>query len=223
MAMAWLRAVPLLILAVLPSLVNDSAFSELLTLSHFRWWPPMVLPVLIMGVLAGLRRKEGVPIQDAQRRMEPHHWRRKSDAIAAVIVAFFATVSLLEYFSVMTVNWYIWEAVIPWVFLEFVQSLTFEQGRSWSYRVLTHRIALEFGRISYTLYLMHVPFKLYVEWIYNAVNGVDCQSLDIDTAICSLWSYASVPLFIAVSIIGSFILNRSFEEPLRNWLRPARK
>ena len=89
--------------------------------------------------------------------------------------------------------------------------------------MLTHRITLEFGRISYTLYLMHKPFRYYIEWVYNEMNGVDCQHADSDTAACWRWNYASVPLYISVSITGSFILNRALEEPLRNWLRPARK
>lgn len=210
MAMAWCRVLTCLLLNTLSTLTEGSTFQIVLSASHWRWWPPMALPVFIMGVLAGLRRKEGRPTQDAQQRMEPLHWRRKTDVMAAVIVITFILLTPLEQWGVYKVHALIY-AVSPWIWLQFVQSLTFEEGTSWTYRVFTNRFALGFGRISYTLYLMHVPFRFYVKWIYRVISGVDCEK------------YLLRSLCIMVSIFGSFVLNRTLDEPMRRLLAPTRK
>ena len=163
MAMAWIRAVSGIVCQII-----GQEMSAPLYWWPTHWWPPMVLPVLIMGVLAGLRRKEGRPMQDAQQKMEPRHWKLQSDAMAAVILGFFVAMAVLDYLGVVAAKWTLWEAVVPWMWLQFVQSLTFEQGSSWTYKLLTHRVTLEFGRISYTLYLKCHVLSITLSTLYHS-------------------------------------------------------
>ena len=158
----------------------------------------MVLPVIVLGVLAGLLRKEGRSMTGIT--MEPGQWKQRSDVLSLVFIVFFFSWTVLNKFEYIVFPVELVEAVIPWWWMELVQSLTFEdaENHSMCYKAMTHKMWLKLGRISYSLYLIHQVVPSYIHWICDAGQV---------TASGKVWNAASIPLNIAVSIILAFILN----------------
>ena len=194
---------------------------------EWQWWPPMRLPVFVMGILAGLLRTDGLPVQAEQDEMRPSHWRKKSDQMAFSMIVFFVVVPAMRYFKWVVFKVKFVKIIMVWFQLQLIQSLTFEGGDSHSvcYQALTHGVTLEFGRISYALYLIHWPIRDYFQWMMAVVNDPNCEDwtqagecgegVDLDP-------WWSVPVLITASVFAAFILNRYFEEPLRKCLRPGK-
>ena len=122
---------------------------------------------------------------------------------------------------------------IAWWFLEFIWSLTCDNGQSIWYNLFTTKIALWLGKISYALYLIHEIFIFYIMWINYGYNPrPDCEYGSDDVDCEELWGEWNwkrlipmwcIPIVWAVSIPIAALLNTFFEEPLRKRLRPQKK
>merc|ERR1712241_15662 len=149
------------------------------------FWPPSRLPIFIMGVLAGLLRREGIPIIASQSGRNGKQWALNTDVTANALLIVFIAVTVLHnwpFESVISEPGFWMQLVLPWWMLQLVSSLTFEPevGKSRTYRILSHKCCLELGRISYALYLIHEPMRQYLCWIlYGVVTVPHCDSLDV--------------------------------------------
>ena len=124
------------------------------------------------------------------------------------------------------------QIIIAWWQLEFIWSLTCDDGKSICYRLLTMKCMVFLGRISYSLYLIHEVLIFYICWInygYRQRPDCDAESSDEcaekwnvynDHGLMPLWC---IPILWVVSFIVAILLNRFFEEPMRKWLRPKKK
>ena len=134
---------------------------------------------------------------------------------------------------------------IAFVALEWIVSLSFDDGTSITAKIFTSKMALFLGEISYPLYLFHEPFIQYLCWInYGDISKpqcefkaeLECEELDIDCGydtvdpckveweewqnkrLIPVWN---VPIVVVVSLLAAVMLNRFIEEPLRKKLRPS--
>ena len=213
------------------------------------YWPPSRLPVFIMGVFAGLLRNEGHPIWANQQTWTLQNWKQWSDGLALLFTISFLIVGVVENFRVengepISENiradvgdiglGRVWmQLAIAWLALQFIVSLTLDEGISRISKMLTSRVALECGRIGYAVYLVHMPVHQYLQWmIYGALTEPACNE-DTDGNECEdqwgewrnfrlipIWC---VPVVCIVSIILSVMLNRWVEEPMRKMLRPPKE
>merc|ERR1711951_144199 len=99
--------------------------------------------------------------------------------------------------------------VVAWWVMEFIISLTFEDD-SFVSKLLTSKLALYLGRISYAVYLIHLPVHQYISYIAYGES---------DDIYIPIWC---IPIMWSISIILCILLNRFIEEPLRKKLRPSR-
>ena len=220
------------------------------------FWPPTRLPVFFMGVFAGLLRNEGHPIWAKQQLWTLQNWKKWSDGLALLFTISFLIVGVVENWEpgseliIGTVGMVgsngVWmQMSIAWLALQFIVSLTFDEGTSLISKMLTSRVALECGRIGYAVYLVHEPIRLYLLWmiygeftkptcIWQAADGKECDNEWeewLDSVHCSIGDFNTnmvcliptwcVPVVWIVSIVLSVILNRCVEEPMRNVLRPT--
>merc|ERR1711879_689651 len=139
--------------------------------------------------------------------------------MGALWVAFFVAMSVIVNvlgigltggnFEVALTQW-----VVAWWAMEFIISLTFED-ESFVSKLLTSKVALFLGRISYGVYLIHIPVHLYLSYVfYGAVNYAELEF------VIPMWC---VPVMWLISVILGILLNRYIEEPLRKMLRPLRE
>ena len=198
------------------------------------FWPPSRLPVFIMGVIAGLLRSDGLGMRKSQNHWTQKKWIISANLNGGIMVALYVVL------SVITIVWVdiganIWVQLgYAYSQLEFIYALTFEGGESRVYKILTSRIALWLGRISYALYLIHEPFIQYICWIvYGNIKapGCDYDDEDEDNPCNASWDEYNnkrlmpiwcIPILWIVSIIVAILLNRLIEEPMRKVLRPKR-
>merc|ERR1711972_527357 len=134
--------------------------------------------------------------------------------MGALWVVFFAVISVIVNwlriglptgnFQVALSQWF-----VAWWAMEFIISLTFEDD-SFVSKLLTSKMALYLGRISYAVYLIHLPVHQYISYIAYG---------DSDDIYIPIWC---IPIMWIISIILGILLNRFIEEPLRKRLRPSR-
>merc|ERR1719334_2904890 len=134
-------------------------------------WPPARLPQFIMGVLAGLLRNEGLGMRAGHSSWTTKQWSKCSNIMGALWVVFFVVISVIvnllriglstgtSNFEVALIQW-----VVAWWAMEFIITLTFEDD-SFVSKVLTSKLALFLGRISYAVYLIHLPVHQYISYI----------------------------------------------------------
>ena len=205
-------------------------------------WPPSRLPVFIMGVLAGLLRIEGLPMMQRQLEWTQQVWKQCSDRLILLFSISFLIVGVVENIKatedimflgvpVFRVSALWMQCGIVWFAMHFIVSLTFDEGTSRISNLLTSRVALQCGRISYAVYLVHEPFRQYLCWMnYGAITRPTCD-WELDDEQCKdewreygdlrripMWC---VPVVWIVSISVSLVLNRWVEEPVRKRLRPS--
>merc|ERR1711874_446447 len=101
--------------------------------------------------------------------------------------------------------------VVAWWAMEFIISLTFEDESLVS-KLLSSKLAVYLGRISYGVYLIHFPVHQYISYIAYGESAAESLYIPI-------WC---IPVVWIISIILGILLNRCIEEPLRKTLRPAR-
>merc|ERR1719242_1430138 len=184
------------------------------------FWPVARLPQFIMGVLAGLLRNEGLGMRHGHSLWSPKQWSKCSNIMAVSfvvsLVAIAVTANVLGIqladrsgdgtFYIVLIQY-----VVAWWAMEFVISLTFED-ESFASKLLSCKLAVYLGRISYGVYLIHMPVHQYISYI--AYGESSAESLYIP-----IWC---IPVVWIISIILGILLNRFIEEPLRKKLRPAR-
>ena len=164
-------------------------------------------------------------------------WSKCSNILGGSCIVLLAVGSAIaSVFELGLVDQSIWiQYIITWWAMELIVSLTFENSSVVS-RVLSSKAALFLGRISYALYLVHMPVHQYLAYIiWTQQNGVAlipstvqtytmeeiAEHLDEIMAKTIIPSWAIIPMWIC-SIIFAILLNRFFEEPLQRRLRPAR-
>jgi len=193
-------------------LILCATFGDELDAINALWWPPLRLPLFVMGVCAGLLRIEGLPLQTAKEMWRARDWSEHCDVLSAVLFAFFVGFGALNGLGYIEIadndRWM--ELGIAWWWLQLIQALTFDEGASRIYKVLTSRVVLAVGRISYALYLVHQPVKHYFQWAQIECRGKDCRTFT---------PWWRLPLLSVVSIIAAVFLNRCVEEPMRKCLR----
>merc|ERR1719295_884943 len=133
------------------------------------FWPPARLSQFIMGVLAGLLRNEGLGMRSGHSSWNTKQWTKCSNIMGALWVVFFVVISVIVNllgigmptgnFQVALIQW-----VVAWWAMEFIISLTFEDD-SFVSKLLTSKVALYLGRISYGVYLIHLPVHQYISYI----------------------------------------------------------
>jgi len=147
------------------------------------FWPPSRLPVFVMGVLAGLLRKDGIPVIESQSTRTAEQWALQSDLSALSMLALLIGVTVLHnwpFESVLAEPGFWLQLVLPWWMLQMISALTFDEGKSRAYRLLSGKMAIELGRISYALYLIHEPLRQFLCWFINGTVTVPhCDSLDV--------------------------------------------
>ena len=173
-----------------------------------------------MGVLAGLLRNEGLGMRAKHSSWSPTQWSKCSNIMAVSFV-----VSLVAISSTANVlgiqlegpnsdgKFYIAliQYVVAWWAMEFIISLTFEDESVVS-KVLSSKLAVYLGRISYGVYLIHLPVHQYISYIAYGESAAESLYIPI-------WC---LPVMWSISIILGILLNRFIEEPLRKKLRPSR-
>lgn len=195
----------------------ENEWSEMFAFMISTMWAPSRLPVFIMGVLGGLLRNEGLSMREGHSTWTVQTWAKCSDLLAIGFVISFVVIGVIQN-AIFDLNAGLWmQLAIVWVALQFIVSLTFDEGTSWISKLLNSRLALAAGRISYALYLIHVPSLQYFGWIlYGSEYGAEEEFIEI----IPVWG---VPVLCIASVVVSIALNRLFEEPLRKRLRPSPK
>jgi len=216
----------------------------------FYSWPPSRLAVFVMGVLAGLLRSQGKPVRAVEAKiptllpipsrcwtptgvdkLTPEEWQSRSNWSFGIMLALFAVIAAVQHVQEMGAS--VWLQVsITWLQLQSISALTFEGNKSLTARLLTSNVALWLGRISYALYLVHLPFIQYIAWmLHGSIQQPNCDSLFEDADDCvsvEEWfgdekrdiPMYCVPIVWVGSVVMAFPLNRLFEEPMRKLLRP---
>merc|ERR1712141_7148 len=100
--------------------------------------------------------------------------------------------------------------VVAWWAMEFIISLTFEDESVVS-KVLSSKLAVYLGRISYGVYLIHMPVHQYISYIAYGESAAESMYIPI----------RCIPVMWTISIFLGILLNRFIEEPLRKMLRPT--
>merc|ERR1711951_270456 len=183
-------------------------------------WPPARLPQFIMGVLVGLLRNEGLGIRAGHSRWTTKQWSKCSNIMGALWVVFYVVISVIVNmlriglptgnFQVALIQWF-----VAWWAMEFIISLTFEND-SFVSKLLTSKLALYLGRISYGVYLIHFPVHQYISYIaYGESNLTEIEG----EFYIPIWC---IPIMWIISVILGILLNQFIEEPLRKKLRPSR-
>ena len=195
------------------------------------FWPVSRLPVFIMGLLGGLLRAEygSNSLSNCLRGKTVEQWQRRATWLGIWICVLFLVCGFIE--NLYHVGMALWlQFVIAWWFLEFIWSLTCDDGQSIWYWLFTTKLALYLGKISYALYLIHEVIIWYIMWIVYGYNPrPDC---DGETDCDKQWDRWNdrrsmpmwcIPILYVVAIPLSILLNKFVEEPMRKWLRPQKK
>jgi len=195
-------------------------------------WPPARLPVFVMGVLAGLLRREGEPVSASQKALTPEAWIGRTNVYFMSMLLLFGFVGVVENFAFDTGSAIWLQLSITWLQLQSISALTFEgsQSSSSAARLLTSKTALWLGRISYALYLVHEPLIQYIAWMLTGdLQQPNCEGQDTEDCVSvEEWLTSEeryipmycVPFVWVVSVAMAIVLNRAFEEPLRSRMRP---
>lgn len=126
-----------------------------------------------------------------------------------------------------------WQAVVPMVQLNIIVALTRDGGSSLASKTLLTPLSQYLGKLSMTLYLIHMPLMTYVSIMFHPGTVpvlMHCQNLDSlgeeqraaclsamnDAHIYPLWYTVIV---VALAIVLSEILYRLVEVPARKALR----
>ena len=205
--------------------LNDFAFNI------STMWPPSRLPIFIMGILCGLLRNNGYETRNSLINYTKQDWNRYCNYLCLGLNLALIIGVIVEAVTNGVVNIELWlQLIIVWFQMEFVYSLTCCDGIT--YKILTNKLCIFFGRISYSLYLIHFPIIGYICFILNGKQSMpSCSYNDIDddpecndqwssflkNRLQPIWC---IPIHCVMSLIIAVILNRYFEEPLRKWLRP---
>merc|ERR550532_3166410 len=174
-----------------------------------------------MGVLSGLLRNEGLGMRHDHSSWSPKQWSKCSNIMAASFVVSLVAISItanvlgIQFFYCVdpVYKFYILliQYVVAWWAMEFIISLTFED-ESFASKLLSSKLAVYLGRISYGVYLIHMPVHQYISYIAYGESAAESLYIPI-------WC---IPVMWSISIILGILLNRFIEEPLRKKLRPAR-
>ena len=206
----------------------------------FYWatfWPVARLPVFLMGILAGLLRVENYyeEFLTSVRKWERINWNKMCDMLAIIFILIFVAGSIIENITNGVTSFNYWlQLLLPWWQLELIYVLTKCDENCMTYKVLTSRLMLYLGRISYSLYLVHEPMIQYIELIVYGIQSEPTCDLDadIDNACQKEWDQYDdhrlmplycIPILWIAAIIAAILLNRFFEEPMRKLLRPKKK
>merc|ERR1719242_2829206 len=180
------------------------------------YWPVVRLPQFIMGVLAGLLRNEGLGMRAGHSNWTTKQWSKCSNIMGALLVVGLVVLSVIVNvlrMETVDIAVFLLQYAVAWWAMEFIISLTFE-GDSFVSKLLTSKVALSLGRISYGVYLIHIPVHLYLSYaIHGAVNYAELEF------VIPMWC---VPVMWIISVILGILLNRFIDEPLRKMLRPSR-
>merc|ERR1719295_2546979 len=182
------------------------------------FWPVARLSQFIMGVLAGLLRNEGLGMRAGHSRWTTKQWSKCSNIIGASLVVSLVVLSVIvNVVGIDAVNLavFLLQYAVAWWAMEFIISLTFEND-SFVSKLLTSKLALFLGRMSYAVYLIHLPVHQYISYI--AYGESDLTNIEVEFYI-PIWC---IPIMWIISIILGILLNRYIEEPLRKRLRPSR-
>merc|ERR1719295_375353 len=175
-------------------------------------WPPVRLPQFIMGVLAGLLRNEGLGMRAGHTNWNTKQWTQCSNIMGASLVVSLVVLSVIVNvveIDALNLAVFLLQYAVAWWAMEFIISLTFEDD-SFVSKLLTSKLALYLGRISYAVYLIHIPVHQYISYIAYGAS---------DDMYIPIWC---IPVMWIISIILGILLNRFIEEPLRKKLRPSR-
>jgi len=211
-----------LLIAVL-FIVGGAMISDVMAMVGYGaayFWPMARLPQFIMGVLAGLLRNEGLGMRHGHSLWTPKQWSKCSNIMAASFVVFLVAIAVIV--NVLGIQladrsgdgtFYIVliQYVVAWWAMEFIISLTFEDESVVS-KLLSSKLAVYLGRISYGVYLIHFPVHQCISYIAYGESAAESLYIPI-------WC---IPVMWIISIILGILLNRFIEEPLRKRLRPAR-
>jgi len=184
------------------------------------FWPVARLPQFIMGVLAGLLRNEGLGMRAKHSSWSLKQWSKCSNIMGASFVVSLVAISIIANAVGIQLGgpsdegaFYITllQSVVAWWAMEFIISLTFEDESVVS-KLLSSKLAVYLGRISYGVYLIHFLVIQYISYIAYGETAVDASFIPI-------WC---IPVMWIISVILGILLNRFIEEPLRKKLRPSR-
>eukprot|EP01084_Bolivina_argentea_P316174 547981_1 len=195
-------------------------------------WPPSRLPIFIMGILAGLLRNENITIKASQSDFTEDNWSRKCNFLGIMTNLILIPCVVIDRLTNNMTNFSIWlQLFIAWWQLQFIYALTMDNGISLISKILSSKMMLQLGRISYSLYLTHFPIMGYICWyLYGTQSQPICEwdssdecnhkwNIYYDNKLIPIWA---IPIHMCLSFIVAIILNRLFEEPMRNWLRPKK-
>lgn len=191
------------------------------------FWPVSRFPVFVAGVLGGLLRLQNY------NYAETHEFSKKCDKFAVGYIITFVVASMMQTLTRGLTTFHFWvQIAIPKWQLEFIYLLTqCDINTTRTYKILTSKTALFLGRISYSLYLVHLPIQYYICWIvYGTISRPTCEIEQDDQDCNQQWEMYNdkkllPPYCIPIAWIVSFLLavgiNRFFEEPMRKYLRPT--
>ena len=200
-------------------------------------WPPSRLPIFIMGILCGLLRNKSITTRKSLMNYTKTDWNRYCNLLWILLNIILIVGVIIERITEGKLNLELWiQLFIVWLQLEFIYGLTScgTVGGCITYKLLSCKLMLFLGRISYSIYLIHFPIIGYICFILNGKNPMpSCSYNDInnDTQCNHLWNTFldnrlmpvwCIPIHLTVSFVIAVILNRYFEEPMRKWLRPKK-
>jgi len=219
-------------------IVVDHTYSVVYGFWSAHTWPVSRLPQFVMGMLAGLLRNEGRGMRSGHRRWSVEQWGVYVDTVATLSVPVLVILCVIasrdaETQNVMSLYS---QFLITWWALEFIVSLTLDEGTSVVSKVLRSNMALFLGRISYALFLVQLPILQYLCWIiHGQTTGGSPQCGDGDISDCEreimmvavkeewLIPVWCIPVMWTASGIMAIVLTRFVEEPLRKRLRPRHR
>jgi len=236
---------------------------------------PGRLPIFLMGCLAWLARTRpqstgglgfwGTSLfnvaaaKGATSSPSPVEYARRVDTGATILMVGcgFAASWCNKNDSLDIASWHTaiqlqcWSVLTPILTVQLLSDLTQDQGRSYTHRILTSRVAGFLGRISTAIYLIHMPVLMYVtamvngptEWPRLAINGTSISEQDFSFVYrvplsnghpgwtdewqafyrVRVFPAWTIPGVIVISIVAGSLLNRFVELPARELLRTKAK
>lgn len=209
------------------------------------FWPPSRFPVFVIGVLGGLLRLGSPQAYKPKLSIvcffsskngwtgSARDWAKVLDWESLIVTLLFLLVITGEIIDVLyggpglrSEFWF--QMLLPLSQLTIVYGLSMDEGLSRTSKILRSRILLYFGKISYSLYLVHEPIILYICWfIYGTQSEPVCDKEDITCEESwEIYNYQRlqpvwcIPIHLVISIILAVCLHYLVEKPARNCLRP---